>query len=89
MANSQFSFFLDLLVTSNTADYFLFLKYVCRVTSMGLGSGASGKESACQCRRCKRLQFDPWVGANPWRRKQQPIPVFLLGESQGQRSLVG
>ena len=24
-----------------------------------------------------------------WRRKWQPIPVFLPGESQGQRSLVG
>ena len=24
-----------------------------------------------------------------WRRKRQPTPVFLLGESQGQRSLVG
>ena len=24
-----------------------------------------------------------------WRRKWQPTPVFLLGESQGQRSLVG
>ena len=25
----------------------------------------------------------------PWRRKWQPTPVFLLGESQGQRSLAG
>ena len=25
----------------------------------------------------------------PWRRKQQPIPVFLPGESHGQRSLAG
>ena len=24
-----------------------------------------------------------------WRRKWQPTPVFLLGESQGQQSLVG
>ena len=24
-----------------------------------------------------------------WRRKSQPTPVFLPGESQGQRSLVG
>ena len=22
--------------------------------------GAGGKESACQCRRLKRLEFDPW-----------------------------
>ena len=26
---------------------------------------------------------------DPWRRKWQPTPVFLLGESHGQRSLVG
>ena len=25
----------------------------------------------------------------PWRRKWQPTPVFLLGESHGQKSLVG
>ena len=25
----------------------------------------------------------------PWRRKQQPIPVFLPGKSHGQRSLEG
>ena len=25
-----------------------------------------------------------WVGKVPWRRKWQPIPVFLLGKSQGQ-----
>jgi len=38
---------------------------------------------------CKRPEFDPWVGKNPWRRAQKPTPVFLPGESHGQRSLVG
>ena len=33
--------------------------------------------------------FDPCVGKIPWRRKWQPIPVFLPEESHGQRSLVG
>ena len=33
--------------------------------------------------------FDPWVGNIPWRRKWQPTPVFLPGEFNGQRSLVG
>ena len=101
--------------------------------------GPSGKESSCQCRRHKRLGFDPWVGKIPWigngttlqysclgnsmdimgssgslscgarevrflcawlggnpwvgkiprRRKWQPTPVFLPGESHGQRSLAG
>ena len=32
--------------------------------------------------------FDPWVGKIPWRRLWQPTPVFLPGESHGQRSLM-
>ena len=37
----------------------------------------------------KRLRFDPWVMMIPWRRALQPTPVFLRGESYGQRSLTG
>ena len=55
----------------------------------GFPDGASGKESACQCRRLKRHGFDPWVGKISWRRAWQPTPVFLPGEFLGQRSLVG
>ena len=51
--------------------------------------GASGKESTCQCRRPKRWGLNPWVGKVPWRRAWQLTPVFLPGESDGQRSLVG
>ena len=51
--------------------------------------GASGKEPSCQCRRQKRLGLDPWLGKIPWRRKWQPTPALLPGESHGQRSLVG
>ena len=29
----------------------------------------------------QETQFDPWVGKIPWRRKWQPTPVFLPGES--------
>ena len=36
-----------------------------------------------------RHGFDPWVGKIPWRRAWQPAPVFLPGESHGQRSLAG
>ena len=39
--------------------------------------------------RHKRCGFDPWVRKIPWRRAQQPTPVFLPGEAHGQRSLVG
>ena len=33
--------------------------------------------------------FHPWVGKLPWRMKWKPTPVFLPGESHGQRSLAG
>ena len=46
----------------------------------GLPRWHSGKESACQCRRCQRCGFDPWFGKTPWRRKWQPTPGFLLGK---------
>ena len=49
----------------------------------------SGKEPSCQCRRCKRCGFDPWVGKIPRRRKWQPTPVFLPRESHRQWSLAG
>ena len=47
----------------------------------------SGKKPTCQCRRHKSHGFDPCVRKVPWRRKWQPTPVFLPGESHGQRSL--
>ena len=46
----------------------------------------SGYKSDCQCRR---HEFSPWAGTIPWRRKWQPVPVFLPGKFYGQRSLVG
>ena len=53
--------------------------------SSSFPGGAGGKESACQCRRLKNCRFDPW--RVPWRRAWQLIPVFLPGESHGQRRL--
>ena len=41
------------------------------------------------CLQCRRPWFDSWVWKIPWRRKWQPSPVFLPGEFQGQRNLVG
>ena len=51
--------------------------------------GASGKEPFCQCRRHKGHRFDPWVRQMPWRWEWKPTPVFLPGESHGQRRLAG
>ena len=56
------------------------------ITLIQLSWCLTGKESSCPC---KRRGFDPWVGKIPWRRKWQPIPVFLPGEFHGQRNLVG
>ena len=56
-----------------------FLAY--KVPVKGFPGGPSSKEPACQCRRKKRLRFDPWVGKIPWRRAWQHTPVFLPGES--------
>ena len=41
------------------------------------------------CLRCGRHGFDPGVGKIDWRREWVPSPVFLPGESHGQRSLAG
>jgi len=44
----------------------------------GIPRWLSGKESICQCRRCRRHQFYPWV----WREEEMaPNPVFLPGKS--------
>ena len=59
------------------------------VPSLCFPDGASAKDPPCQCRRRKRCRFDPWVGKIPWRRAWQPTPVFLPGESHGQRSPAG
>ena len=58
--------------------------YVCKLTtskndlSQYFLGGASGKESACQCRRHERLRFEPWVGKIPWRRAWQPLQYSCL-----------
>ena len=51
-------------------------------------SGANGREPACQCRRQKRHGFIPYVRKISWRKAWEPTPVFLPGESHGQRNLV-
>ena len=55
-------------------------------TFLGLPRWLSGKDFACQCRRCR---FDLWVAKIPWRRRWQPTPVSLPGKSHGQRRLAG
>ena len=41
-------------------------------------SRLSGEESACQCRRHRRLRFDPWVRKTPCRRNGNPLQYSCL-----------
>ena len=59
-------------------------------STQNLPGCTSGKEFTRQCRRHRKQGFDPRVGKIPWRRKQQPSPVFFLPvEFHRQRSLAG
>ena len=51
--------------------------------------GGSVVKICLQCRSPRRCRFYPWVRKMPWRRAWQPTPVFLPGESRGQRILAG
>ena len=53
--------------------------------ALNIPCGSDGKESACSARDSGLI---PGWGRS-LRRKWQPTPVFLPGESHGQRSLVG
>ena len=37
----------------------------------GFPADASGREPACQCRRCKRYRFNFWIGKIPRGRTQE------------------
>ena len=70
------------LVQENGQWIYLLLKEV-----QGFPGGRSGKDCTCQCRRCKRCQFDIWVGKSPWKGNWQPVPVFLPQKFHGQKCL--
>ena len=53
----------------------------------GFPGGASGKEPPGNAGVARDTGLIPGSGRVPWRRKWQPSPVFLPGESHGQRSL--
>ena len=52
--------------------------------------GTVVKNPPANCKRHKRLGFDPWVWKTPlWSRKWQPTPLFLPLKSHRQRCLEG
>ena len=44
---------------------------------MDFSDNANNEDPACQCRRYKRLGFDPWAWKIPWRKDWQSTLVFL------------
>ena len=65
------------LLNRINAFYFYVCVYICytymythmryiHIYYLGFPGGPSGKEPACQCRRCKGCEFDPWVRKSPW-----------------------
>ena len=53
---------------------------------LGFPHSSDSRESACNAGDPGSL---PWVGKIPWRREQEPTPVFLSEESHGLKSLTG
>ena len=56
---------------------------------MTFTGGASGKESACQCRRHKRFKVQSLGWEDPLEEGIAAHSSILAGESHGQRTLVG
>ena len=77
---------LQTCISSNTiqskdaqeVDFYL-LHFLNKFSSFGFLVSSAVKEFTGPHRRLRRLGFDPWVGKILWRRKWQPIPVFLPG----------
>ena len=57
--------------------------------SISQASWLSGRESACQRRRCRRRKFNPWVRKTPEGGNGNPPQYSCLGNPHGQQSLAG
>ena len=75
------------IVPCTYSRFLLVIYFILDSVYIGLPQWLNGKESACQCRKHRRHRFDSWVGKIPWRRKWQPMPVFLPEKAHGQRRL--
>ena len=63
--------------------YYYWTIYVC------FPGGSAVKNLTANACQDRRWEFEPWVRKIPWRRAWQPTPVFLCGESHGQRNMEG
>ena len=85
---STLSYFNELQSLTKPALQFSFFSTELSL-GLTLGDFPGGSDGKSVCLQCGRPGFNPWVGKIPWRRKWQPIPVFLPGKFHGQRSLAG
>ena len=71
-----------------STDRYLRAVFILQCFNKGLGllRWLAGKES---CRQIQVTWVGSWVGKITWRRKGQPILVFLPGKCQRQKSLAG
>ena len=63
-------------------------KVVCPSATVNWGASQVAlavKNPLANAKSHRRHGFGPWVGNIPWRRARQPTPLFLPGESHGQR----
>ena len=74
------------IVSFFLCSHFITFKDFGRIKFHPFPASSNGKESACNA---GDLGLIPGVRKIPWRRAWQPTPVFLPGESHGQRSLAG
>ena len=72
------------------------LEWVAIPFSRGIVPTQGSNSSLLHCRQilyqlshCGSLRYNPWVREIPWRRKWQPTPAIMTGESHGQKSLGG
>ena len=73
----DFSFFSTLMWLITLINFKMLTK-TCISGIKGFLGGTSGKEPACQCRRCKRHGFSPWVGKIPWGGHGNPLQYSCL-----------
>ena len=63
------------------------LRFSALIYQRGFPAGSVVKNTPANAGDEGDHRFDPWVGKIPWSSKWQPTPVFLPGESCGERSL--
>ena len=57
--------------------------------ALGLPRWLSGKDSACQCRRCRCASLIPGLRSSPGGGNDNPLQYCCLENPQGQRGLAG